>query len=168
MNTENIIIRRLHIDELDDIQALYAEQIKCDDNPLYAIRIPPKQHAWEMRRVRQQLITNQRYIACVAIDEKAENQKIIGYAAAILETQAHLFEVESYASLEELWVLPDYRGRGIGQALMDTVFSALDDLGISWITTRFPESATEIHDFFKKIGFEQKTIEMQLHIKPQS
>ena len=51
---------------------------------------------------------------------------------------------------------------------MDTVFSALDDLGISCITTRFPESATEIHDFFKKIGFEQKTIEMQLHIKPQS
>ena len=30
MNTENIIIRRLHIDELDDIQALYAEQIEVE------------------------------------------------------------------------------------------------------------------------------------------
>ncbi|MBR4984309.1 MAG: GNAT family N-acetyltransferase [Proteobacteria bacterium] len=165
MNTDNITIRRLHIDELDDIQALYAEQIKCDDNPLTAIRIPPKQHAWEMRRLRQQLIASQRYIACLALDEHAESPRIVGYAAAILETQAHLFEVESYASLEELWVIPDYRGRGIGQALMETLFCALDDLGISWITTHFPESATEIHDFFKKIGFEQKTIEMQLHLK---
>ena len=170
MNIDNITIRRMRIDELDDIQALYAEQIKCDDNPLTAIRIPPKQHAWEMRRLRQQLITNQRYIACVALDEQTNVQngapKFVGYVAAILETQAHLFEVESFASIEELWVLPDYRGRGIGQALMETLFCALDDLGISWVTTRFPESAKDIHEFFKKIGFEQKTLEMQLHISP--
>ena len=109
-----VIIRRMTIEELDDIQKLYAEQVASDGDPLAKLRVNPKQHAWEMRRIRQQWLASQKYLPYVAVAHPTEDTpdqppQLIGYAAAIIEQQAHLFEVETVANLGELWVTPSWR-----------------------------------------------------------
>ena len=164
----DIIIRRMRVEEIDEIQQLYAQQILADDNPLTAIRITPKQHAWEMRRLRQQLIADQRYLPFVAFEGDDNDAKMVGYTAAIIEHQASLFNVQTVASIDELWVLPDHRGRGIGSALMETLFEAIDALGIEWVKVQMPVNNEETRHFFDKIGFVQKTVEMQIHLECNS
>ena len=161
----DITIRRMKIEELDEIQALYEQQVHADDNPITAIRINAKQHAWEMRRLRQQLLTEQRYIAYVATKENEDkSETFVGYAAAIIESQARLFSVETVASVGELWILPEYRNRGIGRNIVDELFIAIRDRGIEWITVHFPQKADDVMAFFTKIGFEQKSVDMQIHL----
>lgn len=162
---QDIIIRRMRVEEIDEIQQLYAQQIQADDNPLTAIRIPPKQHAWEMRRLRQQLIAEQRYIPIVAMLGAEKDAAMVGYTAAIIEHQASLFEVQTVASIDELWVLPEHRGRGIGCALMEELFRQIDVLGIEWVKVQMPVNNEETRGFFDKIGFVQKTVEMQIHLE---
>lgn len=163
----DITIRRMNMDDLNDIQALYAYQVEHDDNPLTALRISSKQHAWEMRRLRQQLMTEQRYIAYVAIQNGDENtdHKMVGYVAAILEQQAHLFDVDTVASIEELWVLEDCRNRGIGRALLEELLNDVYQTGIDWVTVHMPIEANDAQEFFKQFGFKQKNVEMQVKLQ---
>lgn len=158
----DITIRHLRVDDLNAIQALYAQQVDSDDNPLTRIDVNPKAHAWEMRRLRQQLMVEQRYLVFVAAASEPAGERIVGYAGAILTEQARLFAVDMVATVSELWVLPEYRHRGIGRALVEELFTEIDNHGISWVTVQFPEKAAETRDFFKKLGFEQKTVEMQM------
>ena len=90
---------------------------------------------------------------------------MVGYTAAIIEHQASLFEVQTVASIDELWVLPDHRGRGIGCALMEELFRQIDVLGIEWVKVQMPVNNEEPRGFFDKIGFVQKTVEMQIHLE---
>jgi ribosomal protein S18 acetylase RimI-like enzyme len=158
-----MIIRRLKIEELDDIQALYAQQAAADEDPLSQIQISPKQHAWEMRRIRQQWLTEQRYLVYVAEDEE-NSGKIVGYATALIDTQARMFKVGTMASITELWVLPEYRKRGIGKALMEELFAAIDNQGIEWITVHISGNNPDTRRFFDKIGFRQNAVEMQVNL----
>lgn len=158
-----MIIRRLKIEELDEIQALYAQQAAADEDPLNQIQISPKQHAWEMRRIRQQWLTEQRYIVYVAEDDE-NSGKIVGYATALIDTQARMFKVGTMASITELWVLPEYRKRGIGKTLMEELFAAIDHQGIEWITVHISGNDPNTRSFFDKIGFRQNAVEMQINL----
>lgn len=164
----DIVIRHLRVDDLNEIQGLYAQQIDSDDNPLTRVDVNPKAYAWEMRRLRQRLIMEQRYLVYVAVACEPSGERIVGYAGAILSEQARLFAVDMVASVNELWVLPEYRHRGIGHGLIEELFSEINNHGISWITVQFPEKAVQTHEFFKKIGFKQKSVEMQLCLKENS
>ncbi len=162
---KNVTIRRIRLDELDVIQGFYASQVSQDHNPITAIRSNPRQLAWEMRRVRQQLLTQQKYLSYIAVAELADGtQAYAGYASAIIEEQAHIYEVENVASIEELWVEPSYRGQGIGRALMEELFEGIEEIGVSWVTVRLPEDIDGTRAFLEKMGFEQKTVELQAHL----
>ena len=173
MTTQNsnqtITIRRMHIDDLDLIQQLYAEQESHNSDPITKIRINPRQHAWEMRRIRQKLLTEQRYLACVAtIEDEVGHEKLIGYIAAIIEPQARIFAVETTASIGELWVLPDYRRRGIGKALTTELLDMINQLGIQWITVQLDFANEEVQAFFKNSGFTPAAIELRLQLSRDS
>ena len=56
-----------------------------------------------------------------AAEIEENDGKIVGYATALIDTQARMFKVGTMASITELWVLPEYRKRGIGKALMEEI-----------------------------------------------
>ena len=152
-------IRRMHIEELDAIQDLYAQQSAADADPLAKLRVNPKQHAWEMKRIRQQWLAAQKYLPYIA----CLGDTIVGYAAATIERQAHLYEIETVANLGELWVLPDYRRRGIGRALVEELLRAIDQYGISWVSVHLP-CDDALQNFFAQFGFTPSAREMQLDL----
>ena len=149
----DVTIRRIRIDDLDGVQALYAAQIAAETDPLGAIRVTAKQHAWEMRRLRQQWLAEQRYIAYVATVAGESGEQIVGYVAAVLQNQARLYEVEVLAAIGELWVLPEHRGRGIGTMLADYMLADIDNHGVEWVTVHLVGNPDGVEAFFEKIGF---------------
>lgn len=159
MPNDEITIRRMRIEELDQIQELYAQQAAADPDPLARLRVNAKQHAWEMKRIRQQWLTSQKYLPYVAVMDNT----IVGYAAATIERQAHLYDVETVANIGELWVLPDFRRRGIGRALVEELLRAVDQYGISWISLHLPCDDL-LRKFFEQFGFVQSACEMQLDL----
>ena len=165
----DVTIRRIRIDDLDGIQDLYAAQIAAETDPLSAIRVSPKQHAWEMRRLRQQLLVNQCYLAYVATIENKNTENpasevIVGYIAAVIQNRAGLYEVEAVADIGELWVLPEHRGRGIGTTLAEYLFEDINNHGIDWVTVHFVGNPEGVTEFFDKIGFKSCAVEMRCRL----
>ena len=165
----DVTIRRIRIDDLDAVQELYAAQVASETDPLSAIRVTAKQHAWEMRRLRQQWMVDQRYLSYVAtIETKAEDgsttESVVGYIAAVIQNQARLYEVEALADIGELWVLPEHRGRGIGTTLAEYLFEDINNHGIDWITVHLVGNPDGVAEFFQKIGFKTCAVEMRCRL----
>lgn len=166
---DQILVRRMRIDELEAVQNLYARQIETDDNPLSEIACNPRKHAWEMRRIRQQLLADQRYLAFVAIAENAiAENAIVGYAAAVIERQSRLLAVDTVACIDELWVEPQWRRHGIASTLLDALFQNIQILGIDWVKVHFPNDNDEARALFSKRGFTQKNVEMQRKLEGEN
>ena len=162
---DTVTIRRIYIDDLDQIQHLYEHQIAADTDPFSQIQVSTKQLAFQMRKLRQQWLAEQRYFCFVAtIPSPDQSEQLIGYIAAVLQTQASLFKIQSFASIGELWVEPEYRRRGIGEAMMKQLLNLIDQMGIEWITVQIPDGHEDVHDFFQKTGFSKSTIEMRCHL----
>jgi ribosomal protein S18 acetylase RimI-like enzyme len=58
--------------------------------------------------------------------------------------------------LERLAVLPEYRRRGLGRALVDHVFDQAIQIGARRVEIGIISQQTELRDWYKKIGFVEK------------
>lgn len=164
MDKEHVMIRRIRLDDLDNIQKFCFEQISHAQDPLGNIRISERQYAWEMKRVRQNWLAQQRYVAYVAAESTPDGEKLVGYGAAVITCQAHFCSIENVASLGELWVSPEYRGIGIGRQLVDAILEELKNIGIEWITAHLGGNEMETEAFFHKIGFSTGALELRKNI----
>lgn len=158
----DICIRRMKLDDLDEVQQLFAKQVEMTDDRLSELKVSSKQHAWEMRRLRQQWLSEQRYLAFVAtrLDDRGF-EHVLAYAAAVVEQQAHIFKVETLASLGELWVEPAYRRRGIGRALLKAVQDASMDIGIPFVNVHLAGQNPAAKVFFETLGYQVSGLEMR-------
>lgn len=57
--------------------------------------------------------------------------------------------------LETLSVLPDHRGGGVGAALIEAVWSRLDEKGIDDMAITTTKTNVDAHRFYERQGFEQ-------------
>lgn len=150
----------LYIKDLDAVQELYQEAIAQLDDPLGAVRVNPKQLAHTMRQMRQNLMAEQRYIAYVAQHEGA----LVAYAAALIDTQASLFAVNMYASINEIYVAQPYRQKGIGTQLLRLLESQIRERGITWLCVQLAGNARGLEKFFNKLTFQVQAVEMRKSI----
>ena len=78
--------------------------------------------------------TNDTYVACI-------NEKPVGFCAISIE--------EEKASVEHLWVLPDFMGKGIGTALFGHMLSRCKALGVRVLKI---ESDPNAQGFYERMG----------------
>jgi len=161
MNYDDVIIRRLRLDDLDAIQAFSCKQLAQSGDPFNALRVSERQYAWEMKRLRQSWLAEQRYFAYVALENDKPNAKILGYGAALISNQAHFFSVETIASLSELWVDPDFRCHGIGSTIVREILNDIKKCGIDWCTTHLGGNERLSAGFFQKCGFDEAACELR-------
>lgn len=57
------------------------------------------------------------------------------------------------ALLEELYVVPAQRGKGIGRALMDATIALARDAGCAWLEVTTGESDTAARGLYESLGF---------------
>ncbi|MFQ6549578.1 N-acetyltransferase family protein [Aestuariibius sp. 2305UL40-4] len=61
----------------------------------------------------------------------------------------HCWQIENVCYLQDLYADPDYRGQGIGRALIEDVYARADAAGapsVYWTTQYFNETARRLYD----------------------
>lgn len=66
---------------------------------------------------------------------------------------ALLTKVLDEGSLDNLAVLPEYRGRGVGKALMDAVLADARQSGLRFLTLEVRESNAAAISLYRQVGF---------------
>jgi len=66
----------------------------------------------------------------------------------------HGWKIENVCYLQDLYADPQVRGRGVGRALIETVYAAADAEGcpsVYWLTQDFNETARKLYDRIGKL-----------------
>jgi len=83
---------------------------------------------------------------------RAEDQ-ILG--VALLAYRLTVSAGERFASVEDLYVRPEARRRGVGGALLQAADERCEDHGISYVEAQVEEKETEL--FYSALGYEPET-----------
>lgn len=104
-------------------------------------------------RLRKRLmeeLNNRDALIAVAEDE----DKVVGAVRVRLETR-EFYVPEKMAIIEEIYVMPAFRRKGIGEKLVDYVTSELAKRGARSIMARFPAKNVIAVSFYTKRGFRE-------------
>lgn len=154
---QEIRFRPLQIADLNDVQSLYQKSLSESVDPLSEIRVNERQLAWEMRRLRQSLLADQRYICWVAESDSG----LVGYIAGVIESQASMFRIDTYVSVNEIYVEKAYRRSGIATELGRHLEEHSRALGISWIKMQCLVDNDELKAFFESLSYKTSVVEMR-------
>jgi ribosomal protein S18 acetylase RimI-like enzyme len=89
-----------------------------------------------------------------------DNKKIVGMVIA--EVLVSPF-IETYGSISNFVVSPEYRGKGVGKALIDAAIKFFMDIGVSRVETSIRDEDKE-GQIFAKNGFQKKYVVMEKKI----
>lgn len=132
-DSEGIVIRRGGAERIADLQPLWEslhEHHAAVAPHLTAIGpVRPPEHSWQVRRaLYEEWLTEPDAFVLVAED----GSRPVAYALVHMRgTEETWVTGERVAELETLTVLPQYRSRGLGRALIDAVYVELRRLGVS-------------------------------------
>lgn len=70
---------------------------------------------------------------------------------------------DKVAEIETLSVLPEFRGSGLGSALMEAVYSELEKAGVKEISLAVVATNTDALRFYERHGFFQRIIHLWRH-----
>ncbi|MBU2962831.1 GNAT family N-acetyltransferase [Citreicella sp. C3M06] len=78
--------------------------------------------------------------------------KIVGITHYVFHR--HCWKIENVCYLQDLYALPEARGKGVGRALIEAVYAAADDAGapgVYWMTQEFNDTARQLYDRVGKL-----------------
>lgn len=94
--------------------------------------------------------------------ELREGEKIIGRAYLyLIKNDLHK---EPYGYLEDVFVEEGYRNSGFGRQLVQTVIKEAKKLGCYKLVGTSRSSRIEVHEFYKKLGFEEYGKEFRMDL----
>ncbi len=72
---------------------------------------------------------------------------------ALLRFRPSVWTEQQESYLQELYVVPDLRGRGVGEALMEAVLAACRARDAAWIELNTGETDVAARALYRKLGF---------------
>jgi GNAT superfamily N-acetyltransferase len=111
-----------------------------------------------------------RWIGSLAQDPRAmmvvseEQGTIVGFLVATVEKDAPIYLNQEFALVREWWVDPKYRGKGVGQALVDRAAVELARFKVMQLRIRTPERDGESRDALTWLGFRTASRELVLEL----
>lgn len=97
-----------------------------------------------VREVEQALDSGEIFVFAASVDGKAAG-------VLTLETRLSFALGGNFASVEDLYVAPEYRGRGIGQAMISATEVFCSEKGISYVEVQV--EADEARRFYENVGY---------------
>ena len=90
---------------------------------------------------------------------------IIGSGYARIETAKPFLQYEQYAYLGFMYVLPEYRGKGINRLIIDALATWAAGQNMTELRLEVYQNNTAAIAAYEKVGFEKLLIEMRKQIK---
>ncbi len=124
-----------------------SEAVLNDVHRLYAIECASFSEPWSERSLAEFIVNRERSFCLAARENGSPDAKILGYVGF----QYVLDEGE----IANLAVDPDYRGSGVGYALLETLVTVCHTLGIRVIHLEVRPSNIGALTLYRKCGFEE-------------
>ncbi|MGL4173368.1 MAG: GNAT family N-acetyltransferase [Actinomycetota bacterium] len=141
MTPSHVVIRLVDVQRVEDIEPLSLLWVES--------RAPQRAHATrEVQRRLVSALTRDDFMAFVA----RVGEQDVGFAVLSLGSVLPLLD-ESVASIDHLFVRPDFRRRGIGRALLARAGRVAEEQGASQITASVPATGRPGQRFFARLGF---------------
>ncbi|HYA70620.1 MAG TPA: GNAT family N-acetyltransferase [Thermoplasmata archaeon] len=128
---------------------LRLKRLNEEFDPLLKVREDAEQQA---RQILKSDISNPKAVVLAAEGVGAEREKVVGFV------RAHVRERPFYAPEQEgvildIYLLPIYRRRGVGEFVLHEVANALKAKGAAIVTAEFPAQNEIAARFYTKRGF---------------
>ena len=150
---DNMKIRSAKKEDIKDIQDLRYLLAKYEKDLGLNIVVPEWGYT-EAGEKDLDYFLNQQYIYVAE-----ENEQIVGFITAEVLKKKVWYNVQ-LGSINNIFVLEEYRGKGIGKALMKTMMNTLQDVGITNIQLEAYSKNSKAIKFYEKLGFEKCNIQM--------
>jgi ribosomal protein S18 acetylase RimI-like enzyme len=142
-----VIVRRAKKEEIEIVASMLSRMYRLNSefDPLLQV---PEDLEERMKKSIEISMFNDNFIVLVAEEEG----KIIGAARVkIVDREFYLPEKEGI--IEEIYVHPAYRKKGIGEAIIKYIQKELLSKGVKLVSAHFPAKNIIAISFYKKLGF---------------
>lgn len=95
-----------------------------------------------------------------------EDDKILGWTFVYIMFQDR--HSEPYAYLENVYIEPEYRSRGLGSELIKLAIAEAKERGCYKIIGTSKMEKINVHDFYEKYGFKKRGYEFRMDLKESS
>ncbi|MEM0373637.1 MAG: GNAT family N-acetyltransferase [Sulfolobaceae archaeon] len=142
-----VVIRRARKEEIDIVANLLSRMYRLNSefDPLLQV---PEDLEERMKKSLEISMIDDNFIIVVAEEEG----KIVG-AARVRIANREFYVPEREGIIEEIYVHPSYRRRGIGEAIINYIQRELSNKGIKIISAHFPAKNVIAVSFYNKLGF---------------
>ena len=82
-----------------------------------------------------------------------DNGKVVGFLASYIDKIPDFFEHPTILYLDEIFVLPDYRRKGVARSLIQEAEKIAKEKGIKRIQARIYTFNTGMHKFMESVGY---------------
>ncbi len=86
------------------------------------------------------------------------DETVIGFASGELREGSPAFDARTWAAVEDVFVLPEYRSRGIGRALISACREWALDKGANGITLQVAARNDRARRFYGELGFREISV----------
>jgi len=93
-----------------------------------------------------------------------EDNEIVGYIVFLKRDEFPLETAYTWASINELYVQPAYRRRGIATKLIKQAFTYLSSIGVTHVRLNVTIENRAAINLYRKIGFKDLSLRMQLEL----
>ncbi len=166
MNGEPVTVSYAGVEQLADIETvwwtLHAHHIETD-YPRHG-QLRAERQTWESRSPQfAELLQKPEAFLVLAVAEGGSEagtvsgaDEVVGYALVHFQSSAGNWRItgERYAELESLAVLPTYRGRGIGERIMQAVYARMRELDVQELSVRVVHANEGANRFYQRLGFQ--------------
>jgi len=128
---------------------LRLKRLNEEFDPLLKVREDAEQQAGQILKAD---LTNPKAIVLAAEGVGADRDKVVGFVRAHIRERA-FYAPEHEGVILDIYLLPLYRRRGVGEHVLEEVTTALKAKGAGIVTAEFPAQNEIATRFYSKRGF---------------
>ena len=142
------------LDEVEEVwRTLHQHHVDLDHER--NARIRDERQTWELRREdwRKELASTDAFLV-LAEDASDDGPRVVGFAVVYFrENDNWRVHGARYGVLETLAVEPAYRGGGLGQRIMSTIYERMRELDVAELSVVVVERNADARRFYEREGF---------------
>ncbi len=124
-------------------------------DPIYTVSTEAER---TMRRFLADLTSSSHTFLFVATSGESPEEEIIGFISGELREGSPTFNPKTWASVDDVYVVPAHRSRGIGKALLEKVEEWSRERRASGVSLKVAAANERGRNFYRELGFREVSV----------